>query len=38
MRWIKRLVIGVLALVALAVGAFFVVPTERIARLATDQF
>ena len=38
MRWIKRLSIGVLALVALAVGALFVVPTERIARLATDQF
>ena len=38
MRWIKRLAIGVLALVALAVGALFVVPTERIARLATDQF
>ncbi|CUH59186.1 AsmA family protein [Thalassobacter stenotrophicus] len=38
MRWIKRLAIGVLALVALAVGALFIVPTERIARLATDQF
>lgn len=38
MRWIKRLAIGVVALVALAVGALFVVPTERITRLATDQF
>ena len=38
MRWIKRLVIVVVALALLAVVAFFVVPTERIARLATDQF
>lgn len=38
MRWIKRIVLGVVALAVVALGALFVVPTERIARIATDQF
>lgn len=38
MRWVKRIVIGLIVLVALAVGALFVIPTDRIARLAADQF
>jgi AsmA protein len=38
MRWLLRLLSLVLVLVATAVAALFVLPTERIASLATDRF
>ncbi|MEL7117361.1 MAG: AsmA family protein, partial [Pseudomonadota bacterium] len=38
MRWIFRLLGIVVLLVVLGIGALFVLPTERIAALATDQF
>ena len=37
MRWIVRLLAIVLLIVALAVGAIFVLPSQRIASLASDQ-
>ncbi len=38
MRWIFRSVILVLILIAIAVGGLFVVPTDRIAAIASTQF
>ena len=38
MRWIIRIVFGLIALVVLAVVALFLLPAERIAGLVTDQF
>jgi len=38
MRWIVRIIFGLLALVVLAVGVLFLLPADRIARLVTDQF
>ncbi len=38
MRWILRLFGVVVALVVLAVAALFIIPADRIARIATDQF
>ena len=38
MRWVFRLIGLVVVLVVLAVGAVFLVPTDRIAGLAADQF
>ncbi|MEM1388278.1 MAG: AsmA family protein [Pseudomonadota bacterium] len=37
MRWILRLVLLVVIVVAVALGALFLLPTDRIARLATDR-
>lgn len=38
MRWIFRIVFFLLLLVAIAIGAIFLLPSERIARLAETQF
>ena len=38
MRWVFRVVFGLVALVVLAVVVLFLVPAERIAKLVTDQF
>ena len=38
MRWIVRLIFLVVVLAALAVGALFLIPTDRIAALIGDQF
>ena len=38
MRWLIRSVLALSLLVFLAVGALFLIPTDRIARLATDRF
>lgn len=38
MRWLFRILGVVVVLVVLAVGALFLIPSERIARIATDQF
>lgn len=38
MRWIIRIVLFFVALAVVAVGALFLLPSDRIARLATDQF
>lgn len=38
MRWILRIVFGLLALVALGVAVLFLLPADRIARLVTDRF
>jgi AsmA protein len=38
MRWIIRFVVLVVVVAALAVGALFLIPTERIAALIGDQF
>ncbi len=38
MRWIMRLIMAIFAIVAVAIGALFIVPTERIADLASERF
>lgn len=38
MRWILRIVFGLLALVVLAVAVLFLLPADRIAKLVTDRF
>lgn len=38
MRWIVRIVVTLITLVVLAVGALFLVPMDRIARIAEAQF
>jgi AsmA protein len=38
MKWIFRLALTLVTLVIVAVAALFLIPSERIARLATDQF
>ncbi|SFR56600.1 AsmA family protein [Litoreibacter janthinus] len=38
MRWIFRIVITLIILVVVAVAGLFLVPTDKIARLAEDQF
>lgn len=38
MRWIVRLIGVILAMVAVAVGLLFLIPTERIGALVADQF
>ena len=38
MRWIVRILGVVVLLVVVLVAGIFLIPTERIARLATDQF
>ena len=38
MRWLIRSVLALTLLVFLAMAALFVIPTERIARIATDRF
>lgn len=38
MRWVVRAVVTLLVLVVVAVAALFLIPTERIARLAAQQF
>lgn len=38
MRWLFRILGIVVVLVVLAIGALFLIPSERIARIATDQF
>ncbi|MDJ0825231.1 MAG: AsmA family protein [Rhodobacter sp.] len=38
MRWLFRIFFGLLALAGLAVATLFLLPADRIAKLATDQF
>lgn len=38
MRWIFRIIGALVAVVVLAIAALFVIPTDRIAKIATDQF
>jgi len=38
MRWIYRLIGLIVVLIVIAVGALFLIPTERIAAVATQQF
>jgi AsmA protein len=38
MRWILKIALVLLVLVVIAVGALFLIPTDRIARLAEEQF
>ncbi|MFT5362824.1 MAG: AsmA protein [Dinoroseobacter sp.] len=38
MRWIFRLLGVIVAVIMLAVAALFIIPSERIARIVTDQF
>ena len=37
-RWVIRSVLAILTLAILAIGALFLLPSERIARVATDKF
>lgn len=37
-RWVVRSVLALVMLAVLALGALFILPTERIARVATDKF
>ncbi|WP_166416254.1 AsmA family protein [Cochlodiniinecator piscidefendens] len=38
MRWIFRILGAVVILIAMAIGALFLIPSERIASIAADQF
>ena len=38
MRWILRIALLLLVLVGVGIGALFLLPSDRIARLAEDQF
>jgi AsmA protein len=38
MRWIVRIALTLVVLIVIAVGALALLPTERIARIATDRF
>ena len=38
MRWIFRILGAIVAVIVLAVASLFVIPTDRIAKIATDQF
>ena len=37
MRWIVRICVALVALVVVAVGLLFMLPTDRIGQLASDQ-
>jgi AsmA protein len=38
MNWILRVFLGLVVLILLGIGALFLIPAERIARIAEDQF
>ena len=38
MRWIFRLLGVIVAVIVLAIAALFIIPSERIARIVTEQF